>query len=95
MGRRRAEIKPPSRRYRSKNRSAMRTRGLMVNFISFGWNAVLKYQHLGVATSEKVDKSLQFLKTEWKIFGKILGVGNMIECGRRSLTLYRHKEKDD
>ena len=26
----------------------MRTWGLMLNFISFGWNAVLKYQHLGV-----------------------------------------------
>ena len=32
----------------SKNRSAMRTWGLMLNFIPFGWNAVLKYQHLGV-----------------------------------------------
>ena len=31
-----------------KNRSAMRTWGLMLNFIPFGWNAVLKYQHLGV-----------------------------------------------
>ena len=26
----------------------MRTWGLMLNFIPFGWNAVLKYQHLGV-----------------------------------------------
>ena len=26
----------------------MRTRGFMLNFIPFGWNAVLKYQHLGV-----------------------------------------------
>ena len=44
----------------------MRTWGLMLNFIPFGWNAVLKYQHLGVGLlqlSEKVDKSLQFLKT--------------------------------
>ena len=31
-----------------KNRSAMRTWGLMLNFIRFGWNAVLKYQRLGV-----------------------------------------------
>ena len=31
-----------------KNRSAMRTWGLMLNFIHFGWNAVLKYQDLGV-----------------------------------------------
>ena len=31
-----------------KNRSAMRTWGLMLNFIPFGWNAVPKYQHLGV-----------------------------------------------
>ena len=31
-----------------KNRSAMRTWGLMLNFIPFGGNAVLKYQHLGV-----------------------------------------------
>ena len=30
-----------------KNRSAMRTRGIMLNFIPFGWNAVLKYQYLG------------------------------------------------
>ena len=30
-----------------KNRSAMRTWGLMLNFIPFGWNAVLKYQYLG------------------------------------------------
>ena len=26
----------------------MRTWGLMLNFIPLGWNAVLKYQHLGV-----------------------------------------------
>ena len=26
----------------------MRTWGLMLNFIPFGWNAVPKYQHLGV-----------------------------------------------
>ena len=26
----------------------MRTLGLMFNFVPFGWNAVLKYQHLGV-----------------------------------------------
>ena len=26
----------------------MRTWGLMRNSIPFGWNAVLKYQHLGV-----------------------------------------------
>ena len=26
----------------------MRTWGLMLNFIPFGWNAVLKYQDLGV-----------------------------------------------
>ena len=26
----------------------MRTWGLMLKFISFGWNAVLKCQHLGV-----------------------------------------------
>ena len=31
-----------------KNRSALRTWGLMLNFIPFGWNAVLKYQDLGV-----------------------------------------------
>ena len=31
-----------------KNRFAMRTWGLMLNFIPFGWNAILKYQHLGV-----------------------------------------------
>ena len=31
-----------------KNRSAMRTWGLMLNFIPFGWNAVLNYQYLGV-----------------------------------------------
>ena len=31
-----------------KNRSAMRTWGLMLSFIPFGWNAVLKYQYLGV-----------------------------------------------
>ena len=31
-----------------KNRSATRTWGLMRNSIPFGWNAVLKYQHLGV-----------------------------------------------
>ena len=31
-----------------KNRSAMRTWGLMLSFILFGWNDVLKYQHLGV-----------------------------------------------
>ena len=33
---------------KTKNRSAMRTWGLMLDFILFGWNAVLKYQHLGV-----------------------------------------------
>ena len=51
----------------------MRTWGLMLNFIPFGWNAVLKYQHLGVDLLQvkKVDKSLQFLKTERKIFGKM------------------------
>ena len=32
-----------------KNRSAMRTWGLMLNFIPLALNAVLKYQHLGVA----------------------------------------------
>ena len=32
---------------RNKNRSAMRTWGLMLKFIPFGWNAVLKYQCLG------------------------------------------------
>ena len=26
----------------------MRTRGLMLSFIPFSWNAVLKYQYLGV-----------------------------------------------
>ena len=26
----------------------MRTWGLMLNFIHFGWNAALKYQYLGV-----------------------------------------------
>ena len=31
-----------------KNRSAMRTWGLMLKFIPFGWNALLKYQYLGV-----------------------------------------------
>ena len=31
-----------------KNRSAMRTWGLMLSFIPFGWNDVLKYQYLGV-----------------------------------------------
>ena len=47
----------------------MRTWGLMLNFIPFGWNSVLKYQHLGVdlLQNEKVDKSLQLLKTERKI----------------------------
>ena len=30
-----------------KNRFAMRTWGLMLKFIPFGWNAVLKYQYLG------------------------------------------------
>ena len=32
----------------NKNRSAMRTWGLMLSFISFGWNDVLKYQYLGI-----------------------------------------------
>ena len=32
----------------SKNRSAMRTWGLMLSFIPFGWNDVLKYQYLGI-----------------------------------------------
>ena len=31
---------------KSKNRSAMRTWGLMLKFIPFGWNAVLTYQCL-------------------------------------------------
>ena len=31
-----------------KNRSAMRTWGLMLSFIPFGWNAVVKYQYLGL-----------------------------------------------
>ena len=31
-----------------KNRSAMRTWGLMLSFIPFGWNSVLKCQYLGV-----------------------------------------------
>ena len=31
-----------------KNKSAMHTWGLMLSFTSFGWNAVLKYQNLGV-----------------------------------------------
>ena len=31
-----------------KNRSAMRTWVLMLNFISFDWNHVLKYQYLGI-----------------------------------------------
>ena len=31
-----------------KNRSAMRTWGLMLSFIPFGWNDVLKYQYLGM-----------------------------------------------
>ena len=31
-----------------KNQSAMRTWGLMLNFIPFHWNAVLKYQDMGV-----------------------------------------------
>ena len=33
---------------KKKNRSAMRTWGLMLNFIPFRWNAVLKYQAMGV-----------------------------------------------
>ena len=37
-----------SDRFETKNRSAMRTWGLMLKFIPFGWNAVLKYQYLGV-----------------------------------------------
>ena len=36
----------------------MRTWGLLLKFIPFGWNALLKYQYLGV---EKLDKSLQLL----------------------------------
>ena len=35
-------------RKQNKNRSAMRTWGLMLNYIPFGWNAILEYQHLGV-----------------------------------------------
>ena len=35
-------------RNKVKNRSAMHTWGLMRNSIPFGWNAVLKHQHLGV-----------------------------------------------
>ena len=31
-----------------KNKPAMRTWGLMLSFIPFGWNALLKYQYLGV-----------------------------------------------
>ena len=31
-----------------KNRSAMRTWSLMLSFIPFSWNAVLKYHYLGV-----------------------------------------------
>ena len=31
-----------------KNRSALRTWGLMLKFFLFGWNAFLKYQYLGV-----------------------------------------------
>ena len=34
--------RPPS----NKNRSAMRTWGLMLKFIPFGWNAILTYQCL-------------------------------------------------
>ena len=33
---------------KTKNRSAMCTWGLILKFIPFGWNAVLKYQYLGV-----------------------------------------------
>ena len=45
------------------NRSAMRTWGLMLKFIPFGWNAVLKISVSGSwnATSEMVDKSLQLI----------------------------------
>ena len=32
----------------TKNRSAMRTWGLTLSFIPFGWNDVLKYQYLGI-----------------------------------------------
>ena len=38
----------PCTKVYNKNRSAMRTWGLMLNFIPFGWNVVLKHQHLGV-----------------------------------------------
>ena len=45
----------------------MRTWGLMLKFIPFGWNAVLTYQYLGVELlpSEKIDKSLQLLSGKY------------------------------
>ena len=59
----------------AKNRSAMRTWGLMLNFIPFGWNASCS-QISGsgscLATSEKVHKSLQFLKTERKYLAQFV-----------------------
>ena len=41
----------------------MRTWGLMLSFIPFGWNSVFKCQYLRswIATGEKVDKPLQFI----------------------------------
>ena len=40
-------IKNNKKNKNSNNRSAMRFWGLILNFIPSGWNAVLRYQHLG------------------------------------------------
>ena len=50
----------------------MCTWGLMLNlFLSVGMCSQISASGSLLATSEKVDKSLQFLKTERKILGKI------------------------
>ena len=67
----------------------MRTWGLMLKFIPFGWNAVLTYQYLGVELlpSEKIDKSLQLLSGKYMAEYCLLALSLIIIegfCARRA-----------
>ena len=55
-----------------KNRSTVRTWGLMLSFIPFGWNAVLKYQYLGELNCYKCEGRQVITIFEGKMYSGIL-----------------------
>ena len=57
----------------------MRPWGLMLNFIPFGWSAVLKYQHLGVDIKSKNNE--QRIKSHYIVLNVHSGKpGLLVKC---------------